>query len=441
MNEEPNLIGFCLINKNGQPYEIIDSAIADAIIEKYEIIIMAGQPWIYINGVYTRDEKGLYVQDLIKKLIIRKLRTDSRIARVYRLIIKDIRIQYDIDKINNHPKTWVNVKNGMVDVMSGEIHPHSPDFKSISQIPHCYHPGLDIEESVFHEFLSSRISEENRTTLYDAYSHAILPEIFFQKFLTFVGDGENGKSVALNHLIRLLGKENVSAIKLQDLSGRFTTEKLLGKMCNICADIPSTALKDTANIKMLTGGDLVQAEIKHGDVFFFRNRAKFFFSANEIPSVLDDRSNGFFRRIIILRFHGKGNYIENLDEKLSQEHEVEILLSHLVHRAKLVIERGKIYEGREVLAETARLREESDTVESFLNNGTVPDKNKRVSRPDLFAAYIDFCKTEERTPLGKVAFFKALRTKGYREVKSCGNNYIEGLELGFLNVEKTPFND
>lgn len=440
MSEE-NLVRFCLINKNGQPYEIIDSAIADEVINSHEIIIMAGQPWIYEGGVYRKDDKGLHIQDYVKNLIIKKLRTDSRISRVYRLILKDIRLQFDLEDTNKYPKSWTNFKNGMLDILSGEMHPHSPEYKSISQIPHNYYPNLNIEESVFHKFLSSRVDRDNQIMLYEALGHTLLSDIVFQKFLILVGKGNNGKSVILNHLTRILGKENVSAIKLQDLSGRFTTEKLLGKMCNVCADIPSTALKDTSNIKLLTGTDLIQGEIKHGDVFFFRNKARFVFSCNELPSVLDDRSDGYYRRLLVLRFRTEGEYIENLEEKLSQEHEIEILISHLIQREKIAIQRGKIYESRENIEEISKLREESDTVEYFLNNATVPDKTKRVSRPDLYAAYTDFCRTEERTPLGKVAFFKALRTKGYQEVKSCGKNYISGLELGFMSAEETPFDD
>ena len=39
---EENLVRFCLINKNGQPYEVIDAAIADEVINNHDIIIMAG---------------------------------------------------------------------------------------------------------------------------------------------------------------------------------------------------------------------------------------------------------------------------------------------------------------------------------------------------------------------------------------------------------------
>ena len=439
--ETTNLLKFCRINKNGVAYDIIDAAIAEEIITNYKLMVIAGKPWIYREGVYEQDENGLFVQHYIKNLILWNLRNDTRTMRVYRLVLKDIRLQVKIEDVNKYPSYWINFKNGMLDVKNGKIYPHSPEYKSIFQIPHNYHSELDIQKSVFYEFLQSRINEDNQQMLYEAAGHCLLPDVVFQKFLVLVGNGNNGKTVILNQITRILGEKNVSAIKLQELSDRFTTEKLLGKQANICADIPNTALKDTSTLKLLTGQDLVKAEYKGGEVFFFRNKAKFLFSCNELPSLLDDRSNGFFRRLQIIRFPEQGKFIPDLYEKLAEEHEVEILISYLVSRVKLALERGKLYESRENIAEISKLREESDTVQSFLNNATTPNKEGRVRRPDLFAAYIDFCKNEDRIPLGKVAFFKALRTKGCNEVKSCGENYICGLELGFMQVEETPFDD
>lgn len=328
--ETTNLLKFCRINKNGVAYDIIDAAIAEEIITNYKLMVIAGKPWIYREGVYEQDENGLFVQHYIKNLILWNLRNDTRTMRVYRLVLKDIRLQVKIEDVNKYPSYWINFKNGMLDVKNGKIYPHSPEYKSIFQIPHNYYPELDIQKSVFHEFLQSRINKDNQQMLYESAGHCLLPDVVFQKFLVLVGNGNNGKTVILNQITRILGEKNVSAIKLQELSDRFTTEKLLGKQANICADIPNTALKDTSTLKLLTGQDLVKAEYKGGEVFFFRNKAKFLFSCNELPSVLDDRSNGFFRRLQIIRFPEQGEFISDLYEKLAEEHEAEILISYLV---------------------------------------------------------------------------------------------------------------
>ena len=440
--EEENLIRFCLINRKGVPCDIVENSIAEYIIENYNIMILVGKPYIYRDGVFKSDEQGIYIQHLIKQLILPKLRSDSRIMRVYKLILKDYRLQVEIAQVNAYPKYWVNFLNGMLDVKTGILHKHSPTYKSVNQIPHNYKPGLDIEKSVFNKFLLSRIpDEDNRRMLYEYMGYCLLPDIIFQKFLILVGIGNAGKSVILNQQARILGADNLSAIPLQSLSERFTTASLLNRQCNICGDLSSVAIKDTAVIKQLSGEDLCKAEYKGGAVFFFKNRAKFLFSCNELPSVLDDRSNGFYRRLLIIRFEHEGDFIPDLYERLADENEVEIVISHIVEGAKLALKRGKLFESGANLGEVSRLQEDSDSVASFINNVVIQDETSRVKRPDLYAAYIDYCKQEERISLGKTAFFKAIRTKGFREAKVQGNIYICGICLDFMNVESTPFDN
>lgn len=440
--KEENLIRFCLISRKGIPYDIVENSIAEYLIENHNIMILVGKPYIYRNGVFKSDEHGIYIQYLIKQLILPKLRSDSRIMRVYKLILKDYRLQVEISQTNNYPKYWINFLNGMLDIKTGILHQHSPTYRSVNQIPHNYKPGLNIEKSVFNKFLLSRIpDEDNRKMLYEYMGYCLLPDVIFQKFLILVGMGNAGKSVILNQQSKILGAENLAAVPLQSLSERFTTASLLNKQCNVCGDLSNAAIKDTSVLKQLTGEDLCKGEIKGGAIFFFKNRAKFLFSCNELPAILDDRSNGFYRRLLIIRFEQEGDFIPDLYEQLSDENEIEIIISHIVRGAKEALDRGKLFESGANLGEVSRLQEDSDSVASFFNNVVVQDESSRVRRPDLYAAYLDYCKQEERISLGKTAFFKAVRTKGYRESKVQGNIYVCGIKLDFMSIDSTPFDD
>lgn len=440
MIADTELIRFCRISGKGIPYDIIENAIEEYIVKNHDIMILVGKPYFYEGGVFKADEQGIYIQHIIKLLIFPNLRSDSRIMRVYKLLLKDYRLQVDITQINVYPKYWINFLNGMLDVKTGILHPHSPTYKSVNQIPHNYRPGLQIEKSVFNQFLLSRIPDaDNRKMLYEYMGNCLLPDIMFQKFLILVGMGNAGKSVILNQQSNILGAENLAAVPLQALSERFTTASLLNKQCNICGDLSNTAIKDTSVIKQLTGEDLCKGEFKGGAIFFFKNRAKFLFSCNELPTILDDRSNGFFRRLLIIRFDNEGEFIPDLYEKLSDETEIEIIISHIVKGAKEALIRGRIFESGANSGEISRLQEDSDSVASFLNNAVIFNTASKVKRPDLFAAYEDYCKQEERISLGKTAFFKTLRTKGFREAKVQGNIYVYGIQLGFMNVSNAPF--
>jgi len=94
----------------------------------------------------------------------------------------------------------------------------------------------------------------------------------------------------------LLGHNNCSHRSLQDLhENRFAKAYLYGKLTNTFADLKSIKLSETGNFKMLTSGDDISAEEKFTRPFSFKNHAKLWFSANEIPES-DDKSDAYYRR-------------------------------------------------------------------------------------------------------------------------------------------------
>ena len=73
--------------------------------------------------------------------------------------------------------------------------------------------------------------------LQEWFGYTLLCDGRFQKFLLMVGEGRNGKGVIQNLWVQMLGAENVAHVSLDQLSGRFAMQPLLGKMANICGDL------------------------------------------------------------------------------------------------------------------------------------------------------------------------------------------------------------
>jgi P4 family phage/plasmid primase-like protien len=435
---------FCKISlKTGQPYDVYDSRVADYIIANQSIMIIAGVTYLYRkSGVYQKDnKKGTLLSSLIESLIIKDLVTAQRIKKIRELILLKNQLQVDIEEVNLYPKTWVNFKNGMVDIETGEIHPHSPQYRSINQIPHNYRPNLDISKSVFNKFIQSRIpDEENQKMLYEFMGYCLLKEVVFLKFLVFCGTGDTGKSTIINFISNIVGKENLSNLPLQEMCSRFSPAYLLHKQLNACGDIPETAITDSSMIKQLFGDDEIKGEYKGGEIFFFKNTAKFLFSCNTFPLVVDEKTNGFYRRLMIIEFDNQGDFIPNLYERLREEEEIEIVISHVIEGVKSAFKRGKIYESGASLGAVSRLRKDSDSVAAFLDECIERKADGRIKRPDLYACYEQYCREEERIPLGKKGFFRDLRSKGIKETKNQGTMLFCGLSIKFTPCNNTPFN-
>lgn len=301
-----DLLQFCRLSQKGFPVDVVDNEIEEHIVAHYRIMVLFGKPYLYTNGVFRFDEDGVLTMDVIKKLILPDLRNDNRISRIYKYLIKDRRLQVKLEDINNH-EDFINFKNGMLNIRTMELCKHDPKYRSIFQVPHSYVPGLDFEKSVFNEFLKSRIpNKDNLEMLLESYGHCLLPKIVFQKMLLLLGTGNAGKSIILQVLIHIVGESNIAAIPLANLKDRFTTCELLNKPLNTCGDLDVTQpLDDLSIVKQATGEDTIKGEYKGGRSFFFKNQSRFVFSANEMPPITGERSNGFFRRLLVVRFFWK----------------------------------------------------------------------------------------------------------------------------------------
>ena len=61
------------------------------------------------------------------------------------------------------------------------------------------------------------------------------------------------------------------------------------------------ALEYSSTVKKLLGEDSVMAEFKGQNGFMFKNYSKLLFSTNMLPVITTERTNGFYRRLLILK--------------------------------------------------------------------------------------------------------------------------------------------
>lgn len=432
------------------PYEIIDDKIAEYIIHNIYMFVMNGKPYIYEEGVYICDDDCNILRFYIKQMIIQDVITINRINRVLNLILSDPQLKKSSYEVNRYPDSWINFENGMFDVVNWEMHDHSPKYLSINQIPHGFYHNVDMKynQSVCKEFLESTIPDEyDREMLLEYIGYCLTKDTSLQKFLIITGIGGTGKSVIIRLIEKVVGRKNISSLSLQDLNKRFYPTNLFGKLLNSCADIPKTAMEETDTIKKITGEDTILGEYKGGALFDFRSYAKLLFSANEIPVTLDEKTNAFFRRFLILRISKRGKEIENLEQKL--ESEVLILLGEVVKALGEVYKNKGICEGSNSKQLVSELYQKSDSVYHFLSEecdiispGESNYDKWVIKRGILLEQYSRFCYENDRTPLKRNSFYDNVEKKGIFNVKRCGEWYFKGIKFKdthFEDAVETPF--
>lgn len=155
----------------------------------------------------------------------------------------------------------------------------------------------------FLQYLDEVINVDQIPLIQEMMGYFLVPVTRGQKCFVIVGEGGAGKSqllLVLNDI--LLGKENVSNVSWQALNERFKTAELFGKLANIFADLPTKNIDDNGIFKALVGEDYLTVEKKNRNPFSFQSTARLLFSCNNIPRNYGDRSEGFYRRLIIIRF-------------------------------------------------------------------------------------------------------------------------------------------
>ena len=253
------------------------------------------------------------------------------------------------------------------------------------------------------------IHEEEIPLIQEIFGYLLVPVNKAQKSFVFVGAPNAGKSTLLSVAQEiLLGADNVSNIPWQGLGDRFNKAELFGKLANIFADLPSRSIDDNGMFKALTGEDFITAERKNKDPFSFRPYARLLFSCNEIPRNYGDRSDGFYRRLLIIRFdHSvpKAQRDPNLREKLIVERNG--ILMWAIEGLKRLIANGYTFTETEATqAELRRYKVESNSALLFVDECCELNEEAEYPREDLFQQYRDYCNKNGLKSMSQANFNK-----------------------------------
>lgn len=430
---------FCIFSENGNIKGIKDLAVVEYLKDAYCMFVVSRELYIYDQGCYFPDNDGIKIKGIISTLVPEQFVTFRNLSAIYNLLIEQQDLQQEFENLNNYPPWWINFRNGMFDVQEQILHKHDPSYLAINQIPHLLdteiRKDLDAHGINTKRFLDEAIPDRtDQIMLWEYIGYSMTRDTRFQKMLIIRGMGGTGKSKVINLIQALVGRANCSDISLHDLNQKFYPSMLYGKLLNTCADISSDALLAVDNIKKATGEDVMIYERKGKDPKGFRSYAKLIFSANKIPLNLDEKSNAFYRRLLILEMNIKPKEKDlELDEKLRKE--VGYCIWQAVGCLRLLYRDGKFAESsgsRELVEELYR---EADTVKAFADECLEAMEGSRISRTLIYEKYVEYCKSYGRKWHSPNPFYKNLSAKGYMDQRDSKGRYFIDVSLkddGFL---------
>lgn len=371
----------------------------------------------YVDGVYKmmtdQDLNGIIFNMLYEDMLW-GYRTKKHVAdKVATLlsIIPDL-------ELTNDRGDWFNVRNGLLQLSSGVLHPHTPEFVSLVQSPVVYDAEADapVWKESLEAWMRGPEATEKKKVLQQFAGYLLTSSMVHAKALFLVGDGGNGKSTFADTISMVVGEDGTSRIDLEDLYGTFGLKGLIGKRLNIIEEVGGNYYQ-AHKLKKLISGESLTINMKFKDQFKFAPTAKFLFAVNVMPRV-DDSSSATERRMVVVQFNNNFRDNPNIMLRFADgmlAGELSGILNWMLEGYRSLVKDSGFTITQEQTQALSEYREENSSVDGFIGECLVYTPEALETTSHLYGEYKDYCSKDGRKYKSMIAFTKEMKAIGQRK--------------------------
>ena len=268
----------------------------------YDFCTFEGETvYIYIKTHWQRIssyELKIFLKECLCSLLDNDVRGSNRKS------IEDLvkQFPFSIMSLNVKPaKNKINFLNGTLDLVTGNFEQHNPKDYLRYVLPYNYGPNATCPK--FGEYIKRVVPDRDVQNVLAEYIAWLFTDIKLEKVLFLYGSGCNGKSVFIDIIEALVGKDNVCHESITDMCGENGSNhrsNIVGKLLNTCSDVAPNSFHGDL-FKRLASGEPISTKVLYQDVNSTTDYAKMLFSLNELPKT-KDLTDGYFRRLLIVPF-------------------------------------------------------------------------------------------------------------------------------------------
>jgi P4 family phage/plasmid primase-like protien len=308
-------------------------------------------------------------------------------------------------------KDYLSLRNGILDLATGELLPHTPEWFSTVRLEYDYAP--DADEPRLPGWLADWFGEdaELAALAQEWCGYVLIRTTDQHAFVVLVGDGSNGKGAFSAMLQALIGPENCSHQTWQGLVQRFGLAPTLGKLLNASDEVGEYDRTAEHIVKWFVGGQPILFEEKNKDPFTAIPTARLQVACNAFPRVAD-KTDGVWRRMLLLPFTRKipaEKRIGGMDkpEWWTRNANLSGILAWALAGLRRLREQGRFTKPRSSEEGKAELRRESNPVSLFFEEYVMP--GGWIVAPELYSRYRQWGVESGVQPLSAVAFGREVR--------------------------------
>lgn len=243
-----------------------------------------------------------------------------------------------VDSFDSDPDL-LNCKNGVVNLRTGTITPHSPDQRFLYCTPVAFNPMADF--TMWTKWLEEATSKEDAEWLQTAVGYSITGHTREEVLFYLFGKSRSGKGTFDSTLREALGSTLAKSVQFST----FTTERGKDdqnfdlaplKPARFIAASESRQYErfNEAKVKQVTGGDSIQCAFKHKTHFEYKPQFKIWLSSNH-PVNADPDDDAVWGRVRVIEFpHSHlGNEDKSLKQRMHSTGNLEAVLAWAIRGA------------------------------------------------------------------------------------------------------------
>jgi len=387
---------------------------------KSRLIRYDGEWWTYENGAYRTCE-----DEAVRAEVWRVFQAAT--SGIINNILDAAKGEIHFNKNKFLPPCWLDdgprpvpdkllvVRNGILDLETGTLTPHTDQFFTLNALDFDYDANAPTPKrflQLIDEIWPDATEKETHTTLQMMFGYMLTADTSHQKIFLLVGPPRGGKSTLGRLLERLLGSTNTCSPTFSSMSNPFGKQCMIGKQLALVSDMRIGRHTDKAAIAetllSISGEDTMNVSRKHLEDWKGKLKVRFVILSNE-PPTLDDPSNALLSRFIILQSHQTfaGREDRDLDRKLASE--LPGILNWAISGWRALRECGRFVQPASSAEMKDSITRIASPIAAFVEDECEIDSDGVVTKDEAHSRFKEWCRTEDRDWHGnKETFSKGL---------------------------------
>lgn len=328
----------------------------------------------------------------------------------------------------------LNTPGGIVDLRTGEIHPHEPS-------AYCSQMTLvspdSRGEAQWNAFLETITGGDQSIQQFfqRVAGMSLIGEVYQEGILLAYGGGRNGKSTYFNALGAVLGdyagNVNIKVLTTDQMNKGASLATLRGKRLVISGEMDPHQSLSISTLKQIASTDELVIEEKFKQPETIKPTHTLALFTNHLPRI-DAMDMGTWRRITVVPFQAtipEETEIPNYANVLVKESGGAILSWAIAGAKQFVNDGFRLNLPEAVKKATEAYRQKEDWLMEFIQDQCVVSADARVGAQELYQAYQTWAANAERPACTTGTFSQAMKNAGFLKIHPKNKKWWVGVDL------------